>query len=156
MWHKLSDTEPVSRLHAKFWRKSMVEEEEEWRQMRGQSVGGAEDAFGPRMVDNLGEGAQDDDGTGPGCYSLDIGIEGLQTSKIWVRADYIRVYDYCNKIYEDAMSQFPNFRMTGSIAITGQPGVGKHIFHFVNLEVIELAGKREILLGLLRFASTPF
>ena len=74
----------------------------------------------------MGEGVQENDGIGPGCYSLDIGVKGLQTSKIWVRADYIRVYDSCNQIYEDAMCQLFNFRI--SIAITGQPGVGKHIF----------------------------
>jgi hypothetical protein len=38
-----------------------------------------------------------DDDIIPGCYIIDIGIEGLDLSKIWIRADYIRIsYGYTN------------------------------------------------------------
>ena len=40
-----------------------------------------------------------DDEIGPGCYILDIDIEGLPCSKIWIRRDHIGVYDYCNEHY---------------------------------------------------------
>ncbi len=38
-WDKLPDDDPLAQLHAKFWRKSMVDEENEWREARRNSVG---------------------------------------------------------------------------------------------------------------------
>jgi hypothetical protein len=36
---------------------------------------------------------------GPKYFGLDLGIE-LKYSKMWVRQDYIRIYDYCSKRHE--------------------------------------------------------
>ena len=58
---------------------------------------------------------------GPECYGLDLGIE-LRHSELWVRQDYIRIYDYCSERYEEGptcVSDTPR-----SVVITGQPGVG--------------------------------
>jgi hypothetical protein len=35
-----------------------------------------------------------DDDIIPGCYMLDIGIDGIQFSKFWIRAEYIRVFKF--------------------------------------------------------------
>ncbi|KAF8526672.1 hypothetical protein BU17DRAFT_82885 [Hysterangium stoloniferum] len=55
----------------------------------------------------------DDDGEAdilPGCYSLGIGIEGF-IPFIWIRAEYIRIFDACQKTYNK-----------------GQPGIGKNLW----------------------------
>jgi len=57
-----------------------------------------------------------------GCFSLDLGIHGLKVSKIWVRKDYLRIYDNCIKHCEDVRDCD---HLSPSAIITGQPGVGK-------------------------------
>jgi hypothetical protein len=118
-WPKLDDERLLSQLHAKFWRKSMVEEEEEWR-----SNSGADD-YGD---DDDGVYDCDDDDyydweIGPGCYALDFGIENLERSKLWVRRDYLRIYKYCGTHY-DKVKNFSG-RVAPSVVITGHPGVGE-------------------------------
>ncbi|KAF8310229.1 hypothetical protein F5887DRAFT_1067704 [Amanita rubescens] len=61
----------------------------------------------------------------PGCYVLNIGIEALERSKIWIRADYIRVYNYLETI-NDGISEAEEVA-PGAI-ITGQPGIGKSVW----------------------------
>lgn len=63
----------------------------------------------------------DDNDIGPGCYVLDLNIE-LKCSKLWVRKDYIRIYDYCTMRHEEG----PRYvkQRARSVVITGQPGVG--------------------------------
>jgi hypothetical protein len=58
---------------------------------------------------------------GPECYGLDLGIE-LKCSKLWVRQDYIRIYDYCSKRHAEGPSSATE--MARSVVITGQPGIG--------------------------------
>jgi hypothetical protein len=41
----------------------------------------------------------------PGCYILDLGIH-FEFSKIWIRADYIRIYDYLEN-YSNKMALTP-------------------------------------------------
>ena len=66
------------------------------------------------------EGDKDDDVI-PGCYMLDIGIEGFRISKMWIRAEYIRIFNYI----EDFFKQ-PGIPSGSSpcAVITGQPGIG--------------------------------
>ena len=42
----------------------------------------------------------DDDITVPGCYMLNIGIDGLPFLKIWILADYIRIFDNLQMYYD--------------------------------------------------------
>ena len=63
-----------------------------------------------------------DDNIIPGCYVLDIGIEELQYSSIWIRADYIRIHDYFHAHYTKYAK--PVCRAPGAV-LTGQPGIGE-------------------------------
>lgn len=55
-----------------------------------------------------------------GCYVLDFGLEGISPSKIWVRADYIRIYDEL----EIWLNDKPREKAPGAIVV-GQPGIGE-------------------------------
>ena len=57
-------------------------------------------------------------------YVLNIGIKGLERSKFWIRADYIRVYNYLETI-NDGTSEAEGVA-PGAI-ITGQPGIGEFV-----------------------------
>ena len=104
LWEKLGDTEPLSQLHEKFWCKSMVEEQNAWREAR--KTVNRDEAKDKENVeqdedkedvydDDDDDDDEDEDVTGPCRYVLDIGIEGLIVTKLWVRAEYVRIYDYC-------------------------------------------------------------
>ena len=103
----------------------MLDEEQEWRNSQPliPAVGddselGSEDR--PMDVD-FDVGAD----VIPGCYVLNIGIKGLERSKIWIRADYIRVYNYL-EARNDGTSEAEGVA-PGAI-ITGQPGIGEFPF----------------------------
>jgi len=129
-WSKLDDDDRLlSQLHAKFWRKSMVEEEEEWRlnNPRAADDGDDEDGHDDEGGHN-GDYDEDEDDLyedeiGPGCYALDFGIENFERSKIWVRRDYLRIYKYCGK-HHDKAKNFSG-RVAPSVVISGHPGVGE-------------------------------
>jgi hypothetical protein len=102
-WSKLEDDHELSRLRSKFWGKKIEEEAKERRELQ------------PTVeVDRAND-------IGPECYGLDLGIE-LKRSELWVRQDYIRIYDYCSKRYEEGPSSVR--KIARSVVITGQPGVG--------------------------------
>jgi len=109
----------------------MADEEQEWRMsQQGNEDQGedacmeADEAGGKNGTVDEGDGDEgetdpDDDDNAPGCYVLDIGIQDLEHSKIWVRAEYKRVYDYLENYYNQCAkdaSQAP-----GAV-LTGQPG----------------------------------
>ena len=95
----LLDT-PLAQFHAKFWG---VEEE-----------GGLSDNM---EVDDL---TADDHEISPRCYVLDTGVQGVE-DMIWVRADYIRMFEFAEKFYAESV---PN-PLSPCLVITGQPGIGK-------------------------------
>lgn len=103
-WTKLEGHRVLSRLHAKYWRKDMTEEAQDWRMSH--------------LVED-----DDFDDIGPGCYALDLGIEDLERSKLWVRNNYLQIYDYCNTHY-DRVKSFGS-GIAPSVVITGQAGVGE-------------------------------
>src|SRR5687767_10427486 len=78
MWPKVVDTELFAQLHTKFWGKSMADEEQ--KSLEGQDVDDP-------MVEDQDETIDADDDFIPGCYALDIDIQGLPLSRIWIRAD---------------------------------------------------------------------
>jgi len=82
-WEKLGDDELLAKLHVKWWRTSILDEEEEWRSKQKSTITSPGHEF-------------DSDEFGRGCYVLDIGMQGIRLEKIWVRADYVRMYDLCN------------------------------------------------------------
>jgi hypothetical protein len=132
-WLKLHSCEPLALLHAKFWGRSMVDEEKEWRNSRPPvlAIGsefGDKDQDGDERMDEDSDETMDegqrtdlDDDIVPGCYLLDIGIEGLDFSKIWIRAEYKRVYDFLEIHYKKP--SVPLGRAPAAV-LTGQPGIG--------------------------------
>jgi hypothetical protein len=89
-WPKLDGDDPLTVLHAKFWGKSMAIEEQEWRSVQWGDPARARDQDQDED-DPMDEHLDEDDDIIPGCYPLDLGIN---VPKIWIRADYIRIYDF--------------------------------------------------------------
>ena len=129
-WPKIANHQPFAQLHAKFWGISMLHEEQEWRNSQQPiSAVGDELETDDRMdmdfdLNDVGADVI------PGCYVLNIDIEGIERSKIWIRADYIRVYNYLETI-NDGTSKAEG--VAPSATITGQPGIGEFPFRFIRL-----------------------
>ncbi|KAF8337726.1 hypothetical protein F5887DRAFT_531087 [Amanita rubescens] len=124
-WPKIDDDQPFAKLHAKFWGISMLHEEQEWRNSQ-QPIPAVGDELETEDHMDMNFDADDVDADViPGCYVLNIGIKGLERSKIWIRADYIRVYNYLETI-NDGISKAEGVA-PGAI-ITGQPGIGKSVW----------------------------
>ena len=68
--------------------------------------------------DELEGEAMDDDDI-PGCYPFSVGIEDIT---VWIRADYIRIYEALQDYYEKTTKQSGR---TPSAVVTGQPGIGE-------------------------------
>jgi hypothetical protein len=91
----------LSRLHAKFWGKSMKDEEEEWRKAQPLfSEAGDE----PRGQDQNWDESMDVDGDTnddimSGCYALNVDVKAIVYPSIWIRADYKRIYDAVEQHY---------------------------------------------------------
>jgi hypothetical protein len=98
--HKAPLDTPLTQFHAKFWG---VEEE-----------GGLSDNM------EVEDSTADDHEISPRCYVLDIGIRGVE-DKIWVRAEYIKMFEYAEKFYAESL---PN-PLSPCLVITGQPGIGE-------------------------------
>ena len=97
-WNKLDDDERFSEFHAKFWGKSMVDEEREWLNL--QSASHSMDDDDVIIDDEYDEDRDDADADGDdeftsGCYELDVDPNpASDVDTIWIRAEYIRAYNY--------------------------------------------------------------
>ncbi|KAF8506812.1 hypothetical protein F5888DRAFT_1798045 [Russula emetica] len=118
-------TPTLASLRSKFWGKNSEEEAKEWRELH------------PIVNDDR------TDDIGPGCYGLDLGIK-FKCSKLWVRQDYIRAYNYCRERHEEGPSD--ETEMARSIVITGQPGIGKS--YWITYAVRRRLGERKPFLWL--------
>jgi hypothetical protein len=111
--HKHDSSSVLFQFHSKFWGTSMAVEESEW--LTQKSVSDLVESDGDRMdVDNQID---------PGCYMLDIGIQDIPLQNIWIRTDYIRVFDYVQQYYDGVRVQ----NIAPAIIITGQPGIGNSL-----------------------------
>ena len=126
---KLSSESLPAQLHLMFWGKSMADEEQKWRDaqppmpVEGTGPGNERqggDEPGPMDVDVSEEEDLDDDII-EGCYSLEIGIKGFEFPRIWIRAEYIRIYDALEDYYREPSYPY----MAPAAVITGQPGIGE-------------------------------
>jgi len=130
---RIRDNRPLALFHAKFWGKSMADEEEEWRNSRP-PIGAIEGELGDKDGDgdermnegsdetmHGGQGTEVEDDILPGCYLLDIGIRGLDFRKIWVRAEYQRVYNLVEAHYKKPGVPYGQ---APAVVVTGQPGIG--------------------------------
>lgn len=93
----------------------MKDEESEWRDTQPGYGDG-------RMDQDQDETTDMDDDIIPGCYVLDIGIPRLAVSRLWIRADYIRLFNFFQMHY-DTYAQ-PIGRAPSAV-LTGQPGIGE-------------------------------
>jgi hypothetical protein len=109
-WTLIPSSKLECQLHAKFWGK---EPEEEKERRRAYSKGETMEVDDENMAE-----------IGPNRYALDIGFEDIGCSKvIWIREDHVRIYEYCERYYEEiTKSRSPR---PPSVVITGQPGIGK-------------------------------
>ncbi|KAI0248219.1 hypothetical protein BJV78DRAFT_1239036 [Lactifluus subvellereus] len=108
---KLPGNHPLSQLRDKFWNYSVEQEQIEWRRNHPEGE--------TMKVDQDDESIASE--IGPGSYPLDLGIKGLEQSKLWIRQDYIRIYNYCQQFYD----KLGGDDLPPSVVITGQPGIGK-------------------------------
>jgi hypothetical protein len=100
LWSKLNVNHPYSQLHSKYWGETIENEAEKWLNAH------------PIVYNPTND-------IGPGCFVLDFGIEHYHPSKLWVRQDYIRMYNYCQDYAPAVKAPRPC-----SVVITGQPGIG--------------------------------
>ena len=90
----------------------MADEEQKWR---GTGLGNERQGGDEPDVSE-----EEDDDIIEGCYSLSIGIESFAFPRIWIRAEYIRIYDALEARYKK--SSYPY--LASAVIISGQPGVG--------------------------------
>jgi hypothetical protein len=72
-----------------------------------------------------------DDDFIPGCAILNIDIDRLPFPKIWIRAEYIRIYNYLES--RETPPRIDN-HIPPAAVVTGQPGIGE--FSFSNWNTI--------------------
>jgi len=135
-WKKLDVDDRLSKFHAKFWGKNMDDEEREWLDLKTQS---RDDSTDDDVIVDDGDDKDtdngDDEDTGntdsdsdaddeliPGCYELDISPNPVSAvPKIWIRADYIRVYRFVESRYDLCYARHD----AQAVVITGLPGIGE-------------------------------
>ena len=145
-WPILDNDDPLALLHAKFWGKNLADEEQQWLNAQ-QACPDTGSDFGLRdqekeeridavvnektvadeaaVVDETMDertAMDPDDDIIPGCYMLDIGIDGLM-SKLWIRAEYIRAFNFVNAYYDKPSS----ILRAPCVVVTGHPGIGEFI-----------------------------
>jgi hypothetical protein len=124
-WPKTDDKNVLALFHTKFWGKNMKDEESEWcdTQPVSRDNHGVADQDGDERMD-LDEDERMDEGDDviSGCYVLDIDIDGLGMSSLWIRADYIRIYNFFQAHYDNYAK--PRGRAPSAV-LTGQPGIGE-------------------------------
>jgi hypothetical protein len=124
-WHKVDDDSRFGEFHVRFWGKSMIDEEREWLNSKTQSLNHSTDDDNDVIVENrddVGTDADGDDEFIPGCFELDVSPNPVSDlSKIWIRADYIRVYKYTESRYDLCYK----FRRAQAVVYTGHPGTGE-------------------------------
>ena len=136
-WKKLHVDDRLSKFHVKFWGKNMDDEEREWLDLKTQS---RDDSTDDDVIVDDGDDKDtdngDDEDTGdtdsdsdaddeliPGCYELDISPNPVSAvPKIWIRADYIRVYKFVESRYDLCYARHD----AQAVVITGPPGIGEY------------------------------
>ena len=152
-WKENTVDHPLAQFHAKYWGVIMKEEVTKWQesvQDEDMDFDIADDdnnkvdgdgASGERegKTEDKGKGKEEEEedereGEGDdkvkidsyieGCYVLNINIKGIESS-IWVRAEYIRIFDYIAKLHGDLTSSKRIDERSYCVIITGQLGIGE-------------------------------
>lgn len=119
-WKKLPDKYELAQLHRKFWVQG------EYDNLLNVEEDAAEDDEGAAKVTEGAIGfvegaAENNDDVGPECYVLDLGSPEPGRSKLWVRKEFIRMYERC----KDHFKTHRGAAESPSLVVTGQPGIGK-------------------------------
>ena len=124
---KLPSQSLPAQLHDMFWGESMAHEAKKWRDaqspMPAEVTGlGRERQGGDETMDmDVSEEEDLDDDIIEGCYFLEIGIKNFEFPRIWIRAEYIRIYNALEDRYKKPSYPY----LAPAVVITGQPGIGK-------------------------------
>ena len=102
-WSKPKTHPWLSKLHAEFWGKSI--DIDQGKLERRQSLGQAD------QLNIL-----------PDNFVLDLGINDVMSSRIWVRREYRLLYDGCDEHCKNVIKYGP---LAPAAVITGHPGIGK-------------------------------
>ena len=148
-WKPLQDDEPLALLHSKFWGKSLIFEDPPRRNQPHASPHGSELGDESQRMD-----VDNSDDVIPGPSILNIGIDRLPFSTLFIRADYIRVYDFLDKL---EVIRFPN-GLAPAAVLTGHPGTGKLPLSIQQAEYVYSYmhdARREECLGVLCHMLTP-
>ena len=133
-WTRVHDSQPLAKLHAKFWGRPIAEEEA--RHVQQQSTSHPSES----NDDDTDADEEEDIKTG---YVLEIDNDAIRIQRIWVRvgefprmklelssrtlqADYIRIYDYLVGYYNEKADPWET---TPAVVVTGQPGIGDSLNH---------------------------
>ena len=73
------------------------------------------------MDEGVNEEDESDDDIIEGCHFLKIDIEDFKYPLIWVRAEYIRMYNALEAHYRVPVCPY----LAPAVIITGQPGIGE-------------------------------
>ena len=143
-WLKLEDSEPLSQLYAKYWGRPIQGDEPELQTP----------SEGQPMEDH-----EDKSEVGPGCFILNLGIKPFSITRLWIRRDYIRLYERCNEhdndVRESELQLEGAPRIAPSVVITGQPGIGEYFSSSRHPILNHPFMNREKLLDLLCHPPTP-
>jgi hypothetical protein len=165
-WPKLLDSEPIAVLHHKFWGKpgaigngkqTTPEKDENEKEIGGRYYERVVEDEATSVDDNEDERIDDGDII-PGCHvlNLDLGLNEKtqfpEYKKIFVRADYVRIYDYLQNYFDRIMAH-KRHRPPGAV-VTGAVGIGE--FSRCHIPVIFLSSfRRQERLELLRLMQMP-
>lgn len=108
-----------AKLHEEFWGKSMIIEEQEWRD--------SQEAMDLAMYVAGNDVGNPESETGPGCYPLDFCTHPqFRSLRTWIRKDFMRMYDFCDQWYERVTGSVVSRanKQAPSVVIAGQSGVG--------------------------------
>jgi hypothetical protein len=115
-----SESLPVQ-FHDMFWGVSMADEEQKWRDAQPSMPGLGNECQGGDEMDDVSEDEEEDDDIIEGCHFLEIGIRGFKFPRIWIRAEYIRIYNALEGHHRKPYYPY----LAPAVIITGQPGIGK-------------------------------
>ncbi|KAI0293197.1 hypothetical protein BC826DRAFT_1015754 [Russula brevipes] len=105
LWNQLDPSERLSKLHSRYWQDDIADSRRDWwRSQQGETT--------------VGRNEIDEE-----CFVLDFNMHDDQCSRLWVRKDYVRIYDHCDQHFKDTMKHLGHG--APSVVITGQPGIGK-------------------------------
>ncbi|KAH9037620.1 hypothetical protein EDB85DRAFT_1861243 [Lactarius pseudohatsudake] len=112
------------------------EEDESKAEAEAEDGDGGEDEDKDGGEDGDEDEDEDEDDDETDCYTLDLSTTTIGL-KLWVRKEYIKIYDVCDKYLKSATNEDGPL----SVVITGQPGVGKSYWIFYALHRCLCEGK---------------